>query len=161
MKNYRYVALVLATVGIIISTLYNDLLPNGQFLMGICIGVLFVILAQALTNRWLNRNIKLDDLASNEEILLEEGSTNFSAFQAKSGKLFLTNKRLSFHSAGLFGKSNPPIDIKRSAIKKTAIYNRALLPTGFQVETKEGTTYAFAADDREKWIKMLEKNTSK
>lgn len=156
MKNYRYVALVLATIGIIISTLYNHLLPNGQFLMGICIGVLFVILAQTLTNRWLTRNIKLDDLASNEELLLEEGSTNFSAFQAKSGKLFLTNKRLSFHSAGLLKKSEPSIDIKRSAIKKVATYDRALLPTGFQVHTKDGTAYAFGVDDREKWITTLD-----
>ena len=156
MKNFRYVALVLATLGIIISTLYNHLIPNGQFLMGICIGILFVILAQTLTKRWLNRNIKLEDLATNEEILLEEGSTNFSAFQAKSGKLFLTNKRLYFQAAQFLGTPHPPIQIKRTTIKEVATYDRALLPTGFQLTTKEGTRYAFAVEDRATWIAALE-----
>lgn len=155
MQNYRYVAIALATLGIVISTLYNDLIPNEMFLMGICMGVLFMVLAGTLTKRWLNRSIKLKDLAAGEEILLEEGSTYFKKYQSESGKLFLTNRRLVFYGKGVFRPSTTRITLKKSQIRMVAEYNRAMLPTGFQVKDKDGTVHAFAVDDRAAWIEKL------
>ncbi len=159
MRSYRYIAIALATIGIVLTTLFNDIFPNGMFLMGICIGVLFAVLASTLTKAWLNRNIQLKDKGKNETILREEGSTYFQNFQGKSGKLFLTNKRLCFVGKGLRGNSQ--VTIRHSDIKDLTYYDRAMLPTGFQIRTKDGTIHAFAVDDRAAWIQAIQENGKK
>lgn len=155
MKTYRFAALVIATLGVILSTLYNQLLPNAYFIMGLSIGILFAILATTLVNRWLYRKVELEDKGATETILLAEGSTYFANFQGKSGKLFLTNKRLCFIEKGGLGKKSSPINIKRNHIKEVTPYNRAFLPAGFQIEVKDGAKHAFTVDDRAAWIKEI------
>ncbi|MEM9991257.1 MAG: PH domain-containing protein [Bacteroidota bacterium] len=156
MKTYRYTAIVLASFGIILANFFGQYLPEPLLLMGICIGILFVIMASVLTKRWLHRSIQLKDIASNERILLEEGSTCFQRFQSESGKLFLTNRRLCFYGKGVFRTSTTRLQFKKSQIVAVTPYSRAWLPTGFQLKTKAGEQYAFAVDDQAKWITQIQ-----
>jgi len=159
MKKIKRTVLLCAGLFLFAS---NFWLKSDHFLvgifMGICLAILFFLLADTINRYLINRKIKNIELKNSEQLLLEEPSTHYTGNRGAMGKLFLTNKRLVFiKQSVLKADTAPSVQIDRRHIKKIEDYNRAALPTGISIQLRKGESYTFAVDDREEWKTILQK----
>ncbi|MEM9846442.1 MAG: hypothetical protein AAF847_01035 [Bacteroidota bacterium] len=156
MKKVKRTVLICAALFLAAS---NYLLTSENsivsFAMGVCLALIFFLLADRINRYLINRKIKSIELNNGEQILLAEPSTSYKGNSGTMGKLFLTNKRLVFVQQSLFSSNSNTLQIERRHIKQVADYNRAGLPTGIGIQLKKGASYAFAVDDRVAWKEML------
>jgi hypothetical protein len=155
MKQVKRITLLVTGLFLAVTTFF---LEEEYFfvsiLMGVCLGLVFFILADTVNRYFINRRITSVELKPNEQLLLAEPSTYYMGAKGIQGKLFLTNRRLIFQPQIKRGKNGKELSIERKYLKQIGDYNRAFLPTGFQLETRK-QEYAFAVDDRKAWQQAL------
>lgn len=126
-------------------------------LFGVLFGLGFPFLMELLAPMLL-AGIKTPELIEGESIIFEEGANLFrSRLNAVGGKLTLTDKRLLFSPHRYnFQRGRESIDlkdIKEILPRKTA----KIADNGFRVITRDNAEYDFTVNNREEWIRQLQK----
>jgi len=140
----------------------NFLLDTENFLvgmfMGICLAIIFFLLADRINRYLINRRFPTIPLEGNETLVLSEPTTHYTGVKGTLGKLFLTTKRLVFVPQKARNMdSSVVLSFNRKSIKKMEEYDRAMLPTGFTLTINNGQQHTFAVEDREEWKDHLKK----
>ncbi|MEM1325864.1 MAG: GRAM domain-containing protein [Bacteroidota bacterium] len=156
MKQIKRITLLITGTFLAVTTFFIEQEYFAlSMLMGVSLGLIFFILADSVNRYFINRKITSVELKANEELMRAEPSTYYIGSKGVQGKLFLTSKRLIFQPQIKRGQHGKELSIERRQIKQIGNYNRAFLPTGFQIETRK-EQYAFAVDDRKAWQEVLE-----
>ena len=137
-----------------------DVLPFGGLIatsaasgaiFGVLIGLFFGLF---MNSRMVARQTSIE-LPAGEVVEYQGGANHFLNYEARGGRLYLTNHNLIFkpHSLNL---QNAPVVIARSDITGTEkCMTLGVVPNGLLVEQRGGTKSRFVVPHRGEWMRRL------
>ncbi len=122
---------------------------------GAVTGMIFTwIVALFSSSRFVKSTTKIE-VAPDETIVLETPASHFKGMEAVGGKLYLTNKRLTFKSHK-FNIQNHQLDILLDEIISVSQYKSlGLVNNGLSIAIRGGVIEKFIVNEIEVWIEPL------
>lgn len=125
---------------------------------GIISGIIFSWVVALFSNSRFVKSTTKIEIAADENIVFETLASHFKGMEAVGGKLYLTNKRLTFKSHK-FNIQNHRLDILLTNIISVNQYKSlGLVNNGLSINIKGGVIEKFVVNEIEEWIKKLNEN---
>lgn len=161
-------------IGLALFFIITNVLNNGfqsylvllktsiaAILAGTIAGFIYVWLMGLFTKSNFVKKSTTIELGADERIVFQSGANHFKGAEAVGGKLYLTNKNLTFKSHKL-NIQNHQLSIPLSNISSFKKYKTfGIINNGLRIITNQGVTEKFVVEVVDEWMKKLAISTIK